>query len=94
MYIGKRRAQADDKKRLEDQRQKVISFKKFFGTEEGKEVMTDLMNRFYILNPLPISPDPLELARAEGKREVVLYLLSRARMDIDALDKLLKGEFV
>lgn len=93
MFIGKRRAEADQKKNLEDQRQRVIAFKKFFGSDDGKEVMTDLMNRFYLLNPLPKTTSDIELARAEGNREVVLYLLGRAKTDVATLDKILNGEF-
>jgi hypothetical protein len=80
-------------KNLEEQRQKVINFKKFFGTDEGREVMLDLMNRFHLLTPLP-DGDAITLARCEGKREVVLYLLGRANTSIEQLDKILKGEFV
>lgn len=79
---------------LEDQRQRYINFKKFFGGDHGKDVLMDLMNKFYVLDPLPDTIDPLALARAEGNREVVLYILKRANMDIATLDKLLKGEFV
>ena len=94
MFLGKKRDGDDEKKRLEDQRQKAISFKRFFGTEEGREVMFDLMNKFYLINPLPDTNDPMDLARAEGKRDVVLYLLGRARVNLEELDKLLKGEFI
>jgi hypothetical protein len=95
VILGKKRIfEADEKKRLEDQRQKAICFKQFFGTEQGREVMTDLMNKYYILNPLPETEDALALARAEGKRDVVLYLLGRARVDLADLDRILKGEFV
>lgn len=79
---------------LEEQRQRIISYKQFFGEPHGQEVMLDLMNRFHILTPLPDTSDALALARAEGKREVVLYLLKRANVDMAALDKILKGEFI
>lgn len=85
--------QQAEAKLLSDQRERILNYKKFFGEAHGKEVMIDLMNKFYILSPLPESSDPLALARAEGKREVVLYLLSRANMDMNQLDKILKGEF-
>ena len=62
MFLGKKRDGDDEKKRLEDQRQKAISFKRFFGTEEGREVMFDLMNKFYLINPLPDTNDPMDLA--------------------------------
>jgi hypothetical protein len=83
----------EDQKLLHEQRERFLNYKKFFGEPHGQEVMMDLMNKFHVLTPLP-QGDALTLARAEGKREVVLYLLSRANMDIAQLDKLLKGEFI
>jgi hypothetical protein len=83
-----------DAQNLAEQRQRIINYKKFFGDEHGRHVMLDLMNKYYILSPLPQTSDALEMARAEGKREVVLDLLSRANVSMDQLDKILKGEFV
>ncbi len=94
MFIGKRRADSDQKKNLEDQRQRVIAFKKFFGTEHGQSVMTDLMNKYHVLNDMPVLDSEYERGRAEGKRDVVLYLLKQARTTIEDLDRLLKGEFL
>lgn len=94
MYIGKRRAEADKTKQLEDQRQRIISFKKFFGTDEGREVMSDLINRYYLLNGLPKTTSEIELARAAGAHDVVCYLLGRANVRMEELDRILKGEFV
>lgn len=76
-----------------EQREKAIAYKKFFGDEHHRKVMLDLMNRYHVLSPLPDTSDPLALARAEGKREVVLDLLGRANVSIEQLDKMLKGEF-
>ena len=101
-YFDRRKAQkrltAEEQKNLEeknaaDQRERIISYKKFFGTEHGREVMLDLMNRFHVLNPLPEGGDGLALARAEGNREVVLYLLKRANTSIEQLDAIFRGEF-
>lgn len=77
--------------KVEADRQKAILYKRLFGSPEGKEVLIDLMNRFYVLNPLPFT-DALLLARAEGHRVVILDLLSRAHVNIEELDKLLRGE--
>lgn len=82
------------KQNLEDQRQRIINFKRFFGEDHGRAVMLDIMNKFHILTPLPKTAEPMELARAEGQREVVLYLLSRANMSVERLDEILKGNFV
>ena len=83
-----------DEKNLTEQRQKIIAFKKFFGEEHGRSVMLDLMNRFYVLQELPETSDPMAMARAEGSRDVVLYLLKRANTDVAKLDEIMKGNFV
>lgn len=93
LYLGKKRAERDQAKISEDQRQKVISYKKFFGSPEGQEVMLDLMNRFYILTPLPQAGAEFERGIAEGKRQAVLHLLGQAHMDMAQFDRVLKGDF-
>jgi hypothetical protein len=84
----------EEEKICSDQRQKAISYKKFFGEDHHKAVMLDLMNRYFVLTPLPRlasgEVDPV----AEGQRSVVLDLLSRANVSMEQLDKILKGEFV
>lgn len=82
------------KQGLEEQRQKIINYKKFFGEDHGRAVMLDLMNKFYVLTPLPETTDVLAFARAEGQRDVVLDLLRRANVSLEQLDKILKGDFV
>ncbi len=81
-----------DEQALQDQRQRIINYKKFFGEEHGRTVMLDLMNRFYISTPE--TTDHLAMARAIGRRDVVEYLLTRANVSMEQLDKILKGEFV
>lgn len=85
---------AEEEKFLAEQRQKAINYKKFFGEEFGRSVMLDLMNKHHVLSPLPDTSDPLAMARAEGRREVVLDLLQRANVSMEQLDKMLKGDFV
>jgi hypothetical protein len=92
-------ASAEDRRKatgqaLLEQRDKALSFKKYFGTPDGQAVMLDLMNKFHVLNELPETDSPVVLARAEGARSVVIYLLKRAKVSMDDLDKILKGEFV
>lgn len=72
----------------EDQRQKAIAYKRVFGTEEGRTVLFDLLNRYHVLNPMPVAG----LERAEGQRSVVIDILTRCHVDIAQLDKLLRGE--
>jgi hypothetical protein len=49
------------------------------------------MNKFYINSP--DTNDPIALAKSIGRREVVEYLLTRANVSMEQLDKILKGEF-
>lgn len=92
-WLGEKRQAKDEAARSEQLRQKVIAFKNFFGSDFGREVMLDLMNRFHILTPLPSEGSEFEKGRAEGKRDAVLYLLSQAHMDMGRFDKVLKGDF-
>lgn len=73
-------------KKLGSQRDLVISYKRVFGTPEGKEVLFDLMNRHHILNPHDGSP------KAEGQRSVVLGIMKKCNINLADFDRLLKGE--
>lgn len=73
-------------KETNEQRERVINFKRTFATPEGKAVLFDLMNRFHILNQH--DGDPLK----EGQRSVVLFIMSQTNINIQTLDALLKGE--
>jgi hypothetical protein len=68
------------------QRERFVSYKQVFGSENGREVLFDLMNKFHILNPT----DGSQLQ--EGERRVVLHIMSHANIDLNVLDKLLKGD--
>jgi len=72
--------------RIEGDRQLIISYKKFFASAEGKDVLFDLMNKFHILNSH--GGDPIK----EGQRSVVLHVLSKANVDLAQYDRILKGE--
>ena len=89
MYLGRKKP--EDKS--EADRQKVIAFKKFFGTDEGRAVMIDLMNRYYILNPMPKLDSEYERGRCEGQRDAVLHMLGLANTDLALFEKILKGDF-
>jgi len=83
MGILQRKRPAD---KSEADRQKVINYKKFFSSEDGKDVIIDLMDKYYILHSHDGS------IFSEGQRSVVLYILKQANMDMVMFDKLLKGE--
>lgn len=77
-------------KREQEQRDRIVSYKRVFGSPEGKEVLFDLMNRFNILNEH--KGTEIEQAKSEGKRAAVLYILTNCNMNMVEFDKILKGE--
>ena len=60
-------------------------YKKVFGTEEGKQVLHDLCNRFYMMAPTVRDEELTEQKRLirEGMRQAALYILSQVNYDID-----------
>lgn len=77
----------------EDDRQKVLAYKKCFSSEEGKHVLFDLMNRYHILNPTPVGQNNFQQGKFEGQRTVVLDILSRCNVNMAEFDKIIRGEF-
>lgn len=70
---------------LTRQKNRIQLYKRVFGTKEGKEILLDLMNRFYI-------NDNFEGDIGEGKRRVVSFILKQAKYKIDDLDRLMAGD--
>lgn len=79
---GRRRPE----EKSEADRQKMIAYKQTFGSAQGREVLIDLMNRYYVLT------SHNGKKREEGQRSVVLDIMTRANVDMVQFDKLLKGE--
>lgn len=75
-----------DSKEKREARERLVRFKRAFSSPEGKEVLLDLMNHFYILRPH--DGDPYK----EGQRSVVLFILNQAKVKIEDYDKLLEGK--
>lgn len=69
-----------------EQRQRIINYKKVFGSDAGKAVLFDLMNRFHVLNEH--GGDPFK----EGQRSVALHIFKKCKIDLKEFDKLLNGE--
>lgn len=67
------------------QRDRIITFKRVFGTPEGHEALFELMNRYHILEAH--DGDPF----AEGQRSVILFILQQTHVNLQEFDKLLKG---
>lgn len=75
--------------KIERDRQKVITFKKVFASPEGKEVLFDLMNRYFVLENIPEGDRAI---RCLGQNDVVKYIIKMSNIDLVEFDKLLKGE--
>lgn len=73
-------------KKAQEQRERIISYKRVFGTPEGKAVLLDLMDRNYVLDEH--GADPIK----EGRRAVVLEIIADCRINLAEFDKLLKGD--
>jgi hypothetical protein len=73
------------KKRTE-MRDRIIQFKRVFGSPDGKSVLYHLMDRYYILQ------DHKGDSFKEGQRSVVVEILKLCNVNIQQLDEMLKGE--
>jgi hypothetical protein len=66
------------------QRNRMITYKRVFGTPEGKEVLMDLMNRNFILNGHKGDP------HSEGRRACVLDIIYECKIDVAQFDSMMK----
>lgn len=80
----KRKSKEEDPAVL--QKDLFISYKKCFGTLDGKKVLYDLMNAGHVLNTH--KGDPF----TEGKRSLVLDILHKLHIKEEQLNEMLKGE--
>ena len=67
------------------QRDLIIQYKRTFGTQEGKAVLLDLMNRNFILQ----AHDGNQIS--EGQRKATLAVIRMCNIDINEFDKMMKG---
>ena len=65
------------------QRQKIILYKKVFGSKDGKEVLLDLINRNYVLQST--GGDSIK----EGRRSAVLDIIHLSKISLKSFDELL-----
>lgn len=73
---------------------KYRSYREFFTSEQGEDILTDLMKACHYHTPV-IGQDPYETYYNEGKRSVLLQILQTAKMtnkDIKRLTDKMKKE--
>lgn len=72
---------------------KVLAFKNVFGTPEGKKVLATLSNFCGLMRTSYATNDPMAIARNEGRREVILEIISILRMKNEDVQALIDAEF-
>ena len=91
MWLGKRRDYKDEQERISALRQKYILYKKFFESDDGKEILTDLMNRYSLVfdfkNSVGVSAE-----RRLGQNDVLAYILTLTESPMAQFDKIVKGD--
>lgn len=70
----------------EAQRQRFIKYRRVFGSPEGQEVLSDILNSCFVLETRKL--DDFE----QGKRSVALKILTDIHMNLADFERLLKGE--
>lgn len=90
MWLNKK-DHKDEKARAEAQRQKFITYKRFFKTDEGFEILSDLINRYSLIFSTKPS-ETLSSDRMLGRNDVIAYILNQTEMPMTQLDKILKGD--
>jgi hypothetical protein len=95
MIRSKDRKEQDEflRRKAEEDRQKAILYKRVFCSDDGKQVLLDLMNRYFFMRfTIPAGHTASEGAVLEkGRREVVEDIMARANLDVNKLDELMKG---
>lgn len=76
------------RKQEERQRARKLRFRRALSTEAGREMLYDLAASVGIHSPVPplLGPngfDPLDLARQQGRREIVCEMLALAGIEIE-----------
>jgi len=67
-------------------------YKRHFSSEDGEELLYDLMGYSHFLSPTTVPGDPITSATNEGKREVILYILSMVKKSEKDLLRLIDTE--
>lgn len=74
-------ARMEARKKFEEREARVGRYyENFVKSEEGQVIIEDLMAKFHIMGP--IAGTPHDLAFCEGERNVVLYILTRAKAQL------------
>lgn len=73
--------------RAKAQVRRIQLYKDVFGSEQGQEVLMDLMRTHHVLGTTYSPKDPNQIHIYEGERNVVLRILTYLELDTDELLK-------
>lgn len=65
---------------------RVVDYQTVFNSEEGQRVLQDLIDQGYVIRPTQVEHSEIASFVNEGKRNIVLYILSQ--LEINAKDLL------
>ena len=69
-------------------KKRKVQYKELFDTDVGKEILADLARRHFVHTSTFIPHDTHHSAFNEGRRSVILDILSLVNIPIEELDKL------
>lgn len=64
---------------------RVDDYHNFFNTESGERVLLDLIENGFLFKPTHVSNDKCASDKNEGKRELLLYIISNLQFSVKEL---------
>ena len=69
-------------------KRRKVQYKEFFSTDDGKEIIADLARRHFVHTSTFVPHDTHHSAFNEGRRSVILDIISLVNIPMEELDKL------
>ena len=69
-------------------KRRKVQYKEFFSTDDGKEILADLARRHLVHTSTFVPHDTHHSAFNEGRRSVILDIISLVNIPMEELDKL------
>ena len=69
-------------------KRRKVQYKEFFSTDDGKEILADLARRHFVHTSTFVPHDTHHSAFNEGRRAVILDIISLVNIPMEELDKL------
>jgi hypothetical protein len=69
-------------------KRRKVQYKEFFSTDDGKEILADLARRHFVHTSTFVPHDTHHSAFNEGRRSVILDIISLVNIPMEELDKL------